>query len=72
MYNLTRNALQMEAELLRTVPEWEAEHGMEFLIDDIRLVEVIMAVQQSMDEEKNAKKVCDNFVSAYSTYIRTS
>ncbi|KAH8090500.1 microtubule associated protein-domain-containing protein, partial [Filobasidium floriforme] len=47
---------KLEAELMREVPLWEEEHNMDFLVDDIRIVEIILLEQEAKDAEKEAKK----------------
>jgi hypothetical protein len=47
---------QLEAELMREVPLWEEEHNMDFLVDDIRIVEIILLEQEAKEAEKEAKK----------------
>jgi hypothetical protein len=49
--------LQLEAELLHLVPAWEEENGIQFLVDDIRIVDVILLEQEVKDAEREAKKV---------------
>jgi hypothetical protein len=53
---------QLEAELLREVPLWEEDNDLDFLVDDIRIVEIIMLEQEAKDAEKEAKKVSDDII----------
>jgi hypothetical protein len=39
------------------VPAWEEENGIQFLVDDIRIVDVILLEQEVKDAEREAKKV---------------
>ena len=39
------------------VPLWEEDNDLDFLVDDIRIVDIITLEQEAKDAEKEAKKV---------------
>lgn len=43
--------------MLANVPIWEEEHGMEFLVDDVRIVDIIITDRETKEAEKEAKRV---------------